>query len=143
MSRHDELKKDAEISIFNFFKNFFPRDHLNLTHLERLEAESIHIFREVVAEAENPVMLYSVGKDSSVMLHLARRGRFYHCAAGRFRCCNVASGWDFGDLPHSPRQDPVREYGLQLIVAQERRRRRRRGIKHRSTPAARSIAKRN
>jgi hypothetical protein len=48
----------------------------SLTHLERLEAESIHIFREVVAEAENPVMLYSVGKDSSVMLHLARKA-FY------------------------------------------------------------------
>jgi sulfate adenylyltransferase subunit 2 len=42
-----------------------------LTHLQRLEAESIHIMREVVAEAENPVMLYSIGKDSTVMLHLA------------------------------------------------------------------------
>ena len=47
-----------------------------LTHLERLEAESIHIIREVVAEAERPVMLYSVGKDSAVMLHLARKA-FY------------------------------------------------------------------
>src|SRR3954463_12310623 len=47
-----------------------------LTHLERLEAESIHIFREVVAECERPVMLYSVGKDSAVMLHLARKA-FY------------------------------------------------------------------
>ena len=47
-----------------------------LTHLERLEAESIHIMREVVAECEKPVMLYSVGKDSSVMLHLARKA-FY------------------------------------------------------------------
>ena len=46
---------------------------IDLTHLERLEAESITIFREVVAEAENPVMLYSVGKESSVMLHLARK----------------------------------------------------------------------
>ena len=44
-----------------------------LTHLDRLEAESIHIMREVVAEAANPVMLYSVGKDSAVMLHLARK----------------------------------------------------------------------
>ncbi len=42
-----------------------------LTHLQRLEAESIHIFRETVAETENPVMLYSIGKDSSVLLHLA------------------------------------------------------------------------
>jgi len=47
-----------------------------LTHLQRLEAESIHILREVVAEAEKPVMLYSVGKDSAVMLHLARKA-FY------------------------------------------------------------------
>jgi sulfate adenylyltransferase subunit 2 len=47
-----------------------------LTHLERLEAESIHIMREVAAEAERPVMLYSVGKDSAVMLHLARKA-FY------------------------------------------------------------------
>src|SRR3546814_4380492 len=48
----------------------------NLTHLQRLEAESIHIMREVVAEAEKPVMLYSVGKDSAVMLHLAKKA-FY------------------------------------------------------------------
>ncbi|WP_333885585.1 phosphoadenosine phosphosulfate reductase family protein, partial [Sphingobium yanoikuyae] len=48
----------------------------SLTHLERLEAESIHILREVVSEAERPVMLYSVGKDSAVMLHLAKKA-FY------------------------------------------------------------------
>ena len=47
-----------------------------MTHLERLEAESIHIMREVLAECENPVMLYSIGKDSSVMLRLARKA-FY------------------------------------------------------------------
>ena len=47
-----------------------------LTHLQRLEAESIHIFREVVAECENPVMLYSVGKDSAVMLRLAQKAFF-------------------------------------------------------------------
>ena len=45
----------------------------SLTHLQRLEAESIHIMREVAAEAERPVMLYSIGKDSAVMLHLARK----------------------------------------------------------------------
>ncbi|WP_370275308.1 phosphoadenosine phosphosulfate reductase domain-containing protein, partial [Hyphomonas atlantica] len=48
----------------------------NLTHLDRLEAESLHIIREVAAECENPVMLYSVGKDSAVMLHLAMKA-FY------------------------------------------------------------------
>lgn len=51
-----------------------------LTHLARLESEAIHIMREVVAEAENPVMLYSVGKDSAVMLHLAKKA-FYPIAA--------------------------------------------------------------
>ena len=47
-----------------------------LTHLDRLEAESIHILRETVAEASRPVMLYSIGKDSAVMLHLARKAFF-------------------------------------------------------------------
>ena len=54
---------------------------MKLTHLQRLEAESIHIMREVVAESEKPVMLYSVGKDSSVMLHLAREGVLSRAAA--------------------------------------------------------------
>ena len=49
---------------------------MSLTHLERLEAEAIHIMREVVAEVERPVMLYSIGKDSAVMLHIARKA-FY------------------------------------------------------------------
>ena len=56
-----------------------------LTHLQRLEAESIHILREVVAEAERPVMLYSVGKDSAVMLHLARKAFFPGVRPSR--CC--------------------------------------------------------
>lgn len=86
----------------------------SLTHLERLEAESIHIFREVVAEAENPVMLYSVGKDSSVMLHLARKA--FYPAPPPFPMLHVASGWDFQDLlVHRDRT--VREYGLRLIIA--------------------------
>ena len=63
----------AEISLTANREHKLPRDQ-HLTHLDRLEAESIHIIREVLAEAENPVMLYSVGKDSSVMLHLAREG---------------------------------------------------------------------
>ena len=87
----------------------------SLTHLERLEAESIHIFREVVAEAENPVMLYSVGKDSSVMLHLARKA--FYPAPPPFPMLHVASGWDFADLL-AHRDRTVREYGLKLIIAQ-------------------------
>ncbi len=60
-------------------------DEKRLTHLRQLEAESIHIIREVAAEFGNPVMLYSIGKDSSVMLHLARKAFFrVRC---RSRCC--------------------------------------------------------
>jgi sulfate adenylyltransferase subunit 2 len=85
-----------------------------LTHLDRLEAESIHIFREVVAEVERPVMLYSVGKDSSVMLHLARKA--FHPAPPPFPMLHVASGWDFRDLI-AHRDRTVRDYGLELIIA--------------------------
>ncbi len=55
---------------------------VNLTHLQRLEAEAIHIMREVVAEAARPVMLYSVGKDSACMLHLAKKAFWRRCRAG-------------------------------------------------------------
>ncbi|MDJ0979558.1 MAG: sulfate adenylyltransferase subunit CysD [Erythrobacter sp.] len=87
----------------------------SLTHLERLEAESIHIFREVVAETESPVMLYSVGKDSSVMLHLARKA--FYPAPPPFPMLHVASGWDFQALLDH-RDKTVKEYGLELIIAQ-------------------------
>ena len=86
-----------------------------LTHLERLEAESIHIMREVVAEASNPVMLYSVGKDSSVMLHLARKA--FYPSPPPFPMLHVASGWDFQALLDH-RDWTVKEYNLELIVAQ-------------------------
>ena len=86
-----------------------------LTHLDRLEAESIHIFREVVAEVERPVMLYSVGKDSSVMLHLARKA--FYPSPPPFPMLHVASGWDFRDLI-AHRDRTVSDYGLELIVAQ-------------------------
>jgi sulfate adenylyltransferase subunit 2 len=86
-----------------------------LTHLQRLEAEAIHIMREVVAEAANPVMLYSVGKDSSVMLHLARKALYP--SPPPFPMLHVASGWDFQALLDH-RDKTVKEYGLELIVAQ-------------------------
>jgi sulfate adenylyltransferase subunit 2 len=60
-------------------------DPYKLTHLKQLEAESIHIIREVVAEFQNPVMLYSIGKDSSVMLHLALKA--FYPGKPPFRCC--------------------------------------------------------
>src|SRR5882757_2507295 len=67
-----------------------------LDYLQRLEAESIHILREVVAECEKPVLLYSVGKDSSVMLHLALKA--FAPAKPPFPLLHIASGWDFQEL---------------------------------------------
>jgi len=85
----------------------------SLTHLQRLEAESIHIFREVVAECEKPVLLYSIGKDSSVMLHLARKA----FAPGKppFPLLQIASGWDFREMLEF-RDATARRYGLELLV---------------------------
>ncbi|RAI45881.1 sulfate adenylyltransferase subunit CysD [Rhodoplanes roseus] len=82
-------------------------------HLRRLEAEAIFIMREVAAEFRNPVMLYSVGKDSSVMLHIARKAFF----PGRppFPLMHIASGWDFRDvITHRDRMAAT--YGLDLLV---------------------------
>jgi sulfate adenylyltransferase subunit 2 len=84
-----------------------------LTHLQRLEAESIHIFREVVAECERPVMLYSIGKDSSVMLHLALKA--FAPARPPFPLLQIASGWDFRELLEF-RDATVRRLGLELLV---------------------------
>jgi sulfate adenylyltransferase subunit 2 len=83
-----------------------------LTHLQRLEAESIHIMREVVAEAENPVMMYSIGKDSSVMLRLAMKA----FAPGKppFPLLHVNTGWKFRDMI-AFRDRTVQELGLTLI----------------------------
>ena len=84
-----------------------------LTHLERLEAESLHIMREVVAECENPVMLYSIGKDSSVMLHLAVKA--FHPAPLPFRLLHVDTTWKFREMI-AFRDRMARELGLDLIV---------------------------
>ncbi len=84
-----------------------------LDYLRRLEAESIHIFREVVAECEKPVMLYSVGKDSSVMLHLARKA--FAPAKPPFPLLQIASGWDFREMLEF-RDATAKKYGLELLV---------------------------
>jgi sulfate adenylyltransferase subunit 2 len=84
-----------------------------LTHLQRLEAESIHIMREVVAECENPVMLYSIGKDSSVMLHLAMKA--FHPAKPPFPLLHVDTTWKFREMI-AFRDETVRRLGLNLIV---------------------------
>jgi sulfate adenylyltransferase subunit 2 len=86
-----------------------------LTHLQRLEAESIHILREVVAEAERPVMLYSIGKDSAVMLHLARKAFFP--APPPFPLLHVDTTWKFRDM-YAMRERMADEIGMELIVYQ-------------------------
>ncbi|MGV8987161.1 MAG: sulfate adenylyltransferase subunit CysD [Cypionkella sp.] len=86
-----------------------------LTHLQRLEAESIHIMREVVANAENPVMLYSVGKDSAVMLHLAKKA--FHPAPPPFPLLHVDTTWKFRAM-YELREKAAKEAGMDLIVYQ-------------------------
>ena len=84
-----------------------------LTHLERLEAESIHIMREVVAEAEKPVMLYSVGKDSAVMLHLARKA--FHPSPPPFPLLHVDTTWKFREM-YELRDSVPEKTGMELLV---------------------------
>ena len=83
---------------------------MSLTHLQRLESESIHILREVVAECDNPVMLYSIGKDSAVMLHLAAKA--FHPAKPPFPLLHVDTTWKFRAM-YEHRDRMARELGLQ------------------------------
>jgi sulfate adenylyltransferase subunit 2 len=84
-----------------------------LTHLKQLEAESIHIIREVAAEFENPVMLYSIGKDSAVMLHLALKA--FHPAKPPFPLMHVDTTWKFKDM-YALRDKMAEQTGMRLIV---------------------------
>jgi len=84
-----------------------------LTHLQRLEADSIHIMREVVAEATRPVMLYSVGKDSAVMLHLARKA--FYPSPPPFPLLHVDTTWKFQAM-YALRDKAAREAGMDLLV---------------------------
>jgi len=86
---------------------------MNLTHLQRLEAESIHIMREVAAEADNPVMLYSIGKDSAVMLHLALKA--FYPSKPPFPLMHVDTTWKFREMI-AFRDKIAEKYGLDLIV---------------------------
>lgn len=86
-----------------------------LTHLEMLEAESIHILREVVAEAEKPVMLYSIGKDSAVMLHLAAKA--FYPAPPPFPLLHVDTTWKFQAM-YAMRARMAQELGVELLVHQ-------------------------
>src|SRR6185436_19076041 len=84
-----------------------------LTHLQRLEAESIHIIREVVAECDNPVMLYSIGRESAVMLHLAMKA--FYPAKPPFPLLHVDTTWKFKEMI-AFRDKTARELGLELLI---------------------------
>jgi len=84
-----------------------------LTHLQRLEAESIHIMREVVAECDNPVMLYSIGKDSGVMLHLAMKS--FYPALPPFPLLHIDTTWKFQAM-YEFRDAMAKKLGVELIV---------------------------
>lgn len=86
---------------------------MNLTHLQRLEAESIHIMREVVAEADNPVMLYSIGKDSAVMLHLAMKA--FYPSLPPFPLLHVDTRFKFSEM-YTFRDQMVEKLGLKLLT---------------------------
>ena len=86
-----------------------------LTHLSNLEAEAIEILREVVSEAENPVMLYSVGKDSAVMLHLAKKA--FYPSPPPFPLMHVDTTWKFQEM-YKLRDKAAKDAGMELIVHQ-------------------------
>ena len=88
-------------------------DTARLTHLKQLEAESIHIIREVAAEFQNPVMLYSIGKDSSVMLHLARKA--FYPGSLPFPLLHVDTNWKFREMIKF-RDETVKKFGMELLV---------------------------
>jgi sulfate adenylyltransferase subunit 2 len=100
-----ELKRDSRV----------VHDNLPLTHLQRLESESIYIIREVIAEVERPVMLYSAGKDSAVMLHLARRA--FYPSIPPFPLLHVDTTWKFKAM-YEHRDRTARESGMELLVHQ-------------------------
>ncbi|MBS0445523.1 MAG: sulfate adenylyltransferase subunit CysD [Proteobacteria bacterium] len=88
---------------------------IKLTHLQRLEAESIHIMREVAAEADKPVMLYSIGKDSAVMLHLAKKA--FYPSPPPFPLLHVDTTWKFREM-YEMRSRMANEIGMELLVYQ-------------------------
>lgn len=88
---------------------------MSLTHMDRLEAEAIDIFREAVAESERPVLMYSIGKDSSVLLHLARKA--FYPSKPPFPLLHVDTTWKFREMI-AFRDNTARELGMELIVHQ-------------------------
>lgn len=109
---HVMLTPNAYLPVLDSEPNHTPR-RPPTPHLKRLEAESIHIIREAVAEAENPVMLYSIGKDSSVMLELARKA--FHPSAPPFPLLHVDTRWKFQEM-YLFRDHMARASGLDMLV---------------------------
>ena len=101
-----------DIAVYVSDHNIQPSTE-QMTHLDRLEAESIHIIREVIAQADNPVMMYSVGKDSSVMLHLARKA--FYPSPPPFPLLHVDTRWKFQDM-YDFRHHMAQESGMDLLV---------------------------
>ncbi|WP_426045931.1 sulfate adenylyltransferase subunit CysD [Brevundimonas sp. DWP1b2] len=102
-----------DTAILTESRNALPAHRL--THLQRLEAESIHIMREVAAEAERPVMLYSIGKDSAVMLHLARKA--FYPSRPPFPLLHVDTTWKFRAM-YAMREQAAADLGVELLVHQ-------------------------
>ena len=96
------------------FTERLPSGAQSMSHLQQLEAESIYIIREVVAEFENPVLLYSIGKDSSVILHLARKA--FHPAKPPFPLLHVDSTWEFREMTEFRDRYARDELGMDLLV---------------------------
>jgi len=108
-----QLAVNAHAPRLNLAAQGLNTERSSTPHLKRLEAESIHIIREAVAEAENPVMLYSVGKDSSVMLHLARKA--FYPAPPPFPLMHVDTRWKFREM-YLFRDYMAQESGMPLLV---------------------------
>jgi len=106
---------DASVNIATLTRNSLALTAARLTHLQRLEAESIHIMREVAAEAERPVMLYSIGKDSAVMLHLAKKA--FYPSKPPFPLLHVDTTWKFRAM-YAMREQAAADLGVELLVHQ-------------------------
>ena len=113
MDKRLDLPRQCQLNIFPVGVKYTTMYAKLMTHLEALEAEAIHIMREVVAEAENPVMLYSIGKDSSVMLHLAMKA--FHPAKPPFPIMHIDTTWKFSEMIDF-RDKTAEKLGLDLIV---------------------------
>jgi len=109
----DTTKQQENPIVASSIQPSYVRNPMPLTHLERLEAESIQIMREVISKTENPVMLYSVGKDSAVMLHLAMKA--FYPSKPPFPFLHVDTGWKFRDM-YEFRDNMVKDLGIELII---------------------------